>query len=193
MKNQQLTEGKLGQNQKIIIPTVRYHPTIQIHAAGDGPAVQANRRPTSNLSPKTGNKKVVQQNQDTDIIPGSPQPRPAVRKKLNQVNPKLAPTAVRAPDLPTPLSPHSRQAASGAKVMTPGPEVHFDIDKVEALTRGQRINPEWFAWRKNRITASVVHNIAHSRFANGKSKTPPTSYLAAVTGKQNPPLTWTQS
>lgn len=183
MKKQQPAQSKLGQNKKTVIPTVRYHPTIQIHAAGDGPAVQASSRPTSKLSPQTGNKKVVQQNHDTDNInPGSPQPCPTGRKKLNQADPKQGPGAVRAPDPPAPLGPHSSQAASRPEVMRAGPEVHMDIDKVEALTRGQRNNPKWFAWRKNRITASVAHSIAHSRFANGKSKTPPNSYLAAVTG-----------
>lgn len=60
------------------------------------------------------------------------------------------------------------------------------VEEVEVLTRGQRTNPKWFTWRKNRITASVAHSIAHCRFVNGKSKTPPTSYLAAVTGKAMP-------
>ncbi|XP_029964542.1 uncharacterized protein LOC115400671 [Salarias fasciatus] len=54
--------------------------------------------------------------------------------------------------------------------------------QVEVLTRGQRTNPKWFAWRQNRITASVAHRIAHSRFAKGTSQTPPSSYLAAITG-----------
>lgn len=194
MKKQQATQGKLGQNQKTIIPTVRYHPTIQIHAAGDGPAVQSNSRPTSKLSPQPGKKKVVQQNQDNDnIIPGSPQPRSTGRKKQTQAGPKLTSRAVRATGPPAPLGTHSSQAASGTGVMTAGPEVHMDLVEVESLTRGQRNNPEWFAWRKNRITASVAHGIARSRFANGKGNNPPKSYLAAITGKQHPPPTWTQS
>lgn len=57
------------------------------------------------------------------------------------------------------------------------------VEEVEVLTRGQSTNQDWFMWRKNRITASVAHRIAHCRFVNGKSKTPPTSYLAAVTGE----------
>uniref|UniRef100_A0A3B5A834 YqaJ viral recombinase domain-containing protein n=1 Tax=Stegastes partitus TaxID=144197 RepID=A0A3B5A834_9TELE len=57
------------------------------------------------------------------------------------------------------------------------------VEQVEVLTRGQRINPDWFAWRKYRITASVAHRIAHCRFVNGGSKTPPPSYLAAITGE----------
>lgn len=184
MKKQQATQSKLGQNQKTIIPTVRYHPTIQIHAAGDGPAVQASSRPTSKLSAQTETKKVVQQDQDTDnIIPGSPQPRPTGRKKQNQADPKLAPGGVRAPDPQAPLGPHSHQAASEPEVMTAGPEIHIDTVNVESLTRGQRNNSKWFAWRKNRITASVAHDIAHSRFANGKDNTPSKSCLAAITGK----------
>ncbi|KAL3056824.1 hypothetical protein OYC64_007324 [Pagothenia borchgrevinki] len=58
-----------------------------------------------------------------------------------------------------------------------------EVEEVEVLTRGQSTNPAWFAWRKNRITASIAHSIAHCGFVNGKSQTPPTSYLAAVTGE----------
>lgn len=65
-----------------------------------------------------------------------------------------------------------------------GAKVDQDLVKdVEVLTRGQRDNPDWFAWRKNRITASAAHRIAHCRFVHGKSTTPPTSYLAAITGE----------
>lgn len=185
----------MGRNKNTIIPKVRYHPTIQIHAAGDGPAVQASSRPTAKPSPQTGNRKVVQQNQDTDKIipgpPGPPGPRLTGGKKQKRADPKVSPRAVRAPDPdPTPPGPDSGQKPSGPEVVPAGPEVQtdgFTIDEVEVLTRGQRTNPEWFAWRKNRITASVVHSIAHSRFANGQSKTPPTSYLAAVTGRPHPP------
>ncbi|KAM9853335.1 uncharacterized protein ACBR49_004163 isoform 2-T3 [Aulostomus maculatus] len=69
----------------------------------------------------------------------------------------------------------------------PGLEVQMDqrlVEKVEVLTRGQRDNPAWFAWRKYRITASMAHNIAQCRFVNGESKTPPSSYLAAITGER---------
>lgn len=61
-------------------------------------------------------------------------------------------------------------------------ETHV-VEKVEVKTRGQATNPEWFDWRKNRITASVAHRIAHCRFLSGTSKTPPTSYLTAITGE----------
>ncbi|XP_059931851.1 uncharacterized protein LOC132474935 isoform X2 [Gadus macrocephalus] len=57
------------------------------------------------------------------------------------------------------------------------------VEEVEVLTRGQRDNPAWFEWRKHRITASNVHRIAHSRFVNGTSSTPPGSYVANITGQ----------
>lgn len=197
MKKQQQSQNKMGRNKNTIIPTVRYHPSIQIHAAGDGPAVQTSSGPTAKPSPQTGNRKVVQQNQDTDkIIPGSPGLRLARGNKQKRADPNVAPRAVRAPDPSTPPGPDSGQKARGPEVVPEGPEVQMDRstrDEVEVLTRGQRTNPEWFTWRKNRITASVAHSIAHSRFTNGKSKTPPTSYLAAVTGRPHPLHAWKQS
>lgn len=58
------------------------------------------------------------------------------------------------------------------------------VEKVEVLTRGQSTNPEWFTARKNRITASVAHNIAHCRYVQDKSTAPPVSYLKAITGNR---------
>ncbi|XP_070987706.1 uncharacterized protein [Oncorhynchus clarkii lewisi] len=60
-----------------------------------------------------------------------------------------------------------------------------EVEAVELQTRGQRENPSWFSWRQNRITASVAHRLAHSRFVTGQSTTPPASYLAAITGRGN--------
>ncbi|XP_072318241.1 uncharacterized protein [Eucyclogobius newberryi] len=57
------------------------------------------------------------------------------------------------------------------------------VDQVEVQTRGQRTNPNWFRFRQNRITASVAHSIARSGFVNGKSTTPPASYVKAVLGE----------
>ncbi|OCT78455.1 hypothetical protein XELAEV_18029552mg [Xenopus laevis] len=54
-----------------------------------------------------------------------------------------------------------------------------DIDQVEKETRGQRDNLEW---RKYRITASIAHQISHSKFANHKTDEIPQSYLKAVVG-----------
>ncbi|KAJ3590685.1 hypothetical protein NHX12_008634 [Muraenolepis orangiensis] len=69
------------------------------------------------------------------------------------------------------------------------------VEEIEVLTRGQRENPAWFDYRKNRITASNVHNIAHCRFVARKSSTPPASYLADITGHkgervQTRAMTW---
>ncbi|KAM4772532.1 uncharacterized protein WCC33_004236 [Rhinophrynus dorsalis] len=57
-----------------------------------------------------------------------------------------------------------------------------DIGRIEQKTRGQRENQEWYKWRQNRITASVAHQISHSKFANEKSDEVPQSYLKAVLG-----------
>lgn len=57
------------------------------------------------------------------------------------------------------------------------------VEQVEVRTRGQRTNPDWFRFRKNRITASVAHSVAHSGFANGRTSTPPASYLRAIIGE----------
>ena len=54
---------------------------------------------------------------------------------------------------------------------------------MEVQTQGQRTNPDWFRFRKNRITASIAHSIANSGFANGRSSTVPKSYLKSVLGK----------
>lgn len=57
------------------------------------------------------------------------------------------------------------------------------MEQVEVQTRGQRTNPDWFRFRKNRITASVAHSIANSGFASGKTTTVPESYLRTVLGE----------
>ncbi|XP_072264470.1 uncharacterized protein [Pyxicephalus adspersus] len=57
-----------------------------------------------------------------------------------------------------------------------------DIQSIESHTRGQRNNPDWHKWRQNRITASMAHQISHSRFANQKTTDIPQSYLKAILG-----------
>ncbi|XP_053895944.1 uncharacterized protein LOC128843269 [Malaclemys terrapin pileata] len=69
-----------------------------------------------------------------------------------------------------------------------------DVVKVERETRGQRDNPKWYEWRKNRITASVAPRIANSKFVNGRSSEVPQSYLKAVVSSgskmQTPAMSW---
>lgn len=199
MKKWNQSQTETGRNQKTIIPKVRYHPSIQIHIPGDGPQVQPRVSPSAKPGPQTGtNRKTVQQNQDTDevILGSAVRPRPVGGKKQKQTTPKPVPRAARDPHPAPTSSLDSDTTPNGPEQIPLGSEDQLDrriVKEVEVLTRGQRTNPKWFTWRKNRITASVAHSIAHCRFVNGKSKTPPASYLAAVTGRPRPPHTWTQS
>lgn len=159
-----------GRTQKTVIPKVRYHPSIQTHMPGDG------ARTKTRAGPQTGtHRSKVQENQDNRVPDtrkkqGAPKP---VQGGATDPDPRHTPARVRPEQVPLSLGVKSDKRT---------------VEEVEVLTRGQRTNPDWFAWRKNRITASVAHSIAHCRFVNGRSKTPPTSYLAAVTGRPRPPV-----
>ncbi|CAB1348895.1 unnamed protein product [Coregonus sp. 'balchen'] len=71
--------------------------------------------------------------------------------------------------------PRTNQVGGSSMVSPPRPEAlplglgqkmeGGVVEAVELQTRGQRENPSWFSWRKNRITASVAHRLAHSRFS----------------------------
>ncbi|XP_067392668.1 uncharacterized protein [Emydura macquarii macquarii] len=93
-------------------------------------------------------------------------------------------------------SSHSRTKATGQGKANQFPSLlkSEDVVKVERETRGQRDNPEWYEWRKNRITASVAPRIANSKFVNGKSSEVPQSYLKAVVSSgsrvQTPAMSW---
>ncbi|XP_013884212.1 uncharacterized protein LOC106532638 [Austrofundulus limnaeus] len=157
----QNSSPQTGATQKPIIPQVRYHWSIQSSGGG------ASAKPSSH-KPRTGTARPRQNRTKSDTVQENNRAGSAVRPEPDK-------------------DPNS--AGDGAP---PRPEqvplvvsAHLDrclVEQVEVLTRGQRTNPDWFTWRKNRITASVAHRIAHCRFVNGKSKTPPPSYLAAVTG-----------
>lgn len=187
MPNQNTTQVMTtGPTPKTIIPKVRYHPTIQTQTAGGRAQATTRAGRTANHCPQIGtNRGTARENQDAGrLIQGSPVgPRPEGTKKKKQ-KPVLR---VEPGHLPTP------EGAPGGPGPSPrGLGVQLDgntVADVEVLTRGQQANPEWFTWRKNRITASVAHSIARCRFSNGKSKTPPKSYLAAVTGRSRPSQT----
>lgn len=168
--------------QKTVIPTVRYHPSIQ--TPGDKPRTspaQKTRAAAVRCSqtgiPQTGSPQT--RSPQVDLGPGVRLPpaggqrqsaQKAIRKLVQRDAADLDPEG-------GPLRPEQ---------VPLGLEVQLDrgvVEEVEFLTRGQSSNQDWFAWRKNRITASVAHRIAHCRFSNGKSPTPPTSYLTAITGE----------
>ncbi|KAJ7995700.1 hypothetical protein DPEC_G00247320 [Dallia pectoralis] len=102
--------------------------------------------------------------------------RPVKVKECSMVSPQR-PTQAKERSAVSPTYPVALTLGLGQKM-----DKHF-VELVELKTRGQRENPKWFEWRQNRITASAAHRIAHSRFVTGKSQTPPTSYLEAITGR----------
>ncbi|TDH15500.1 hypothetical protein EPR50_G00032170 [Perca flavescens] len=162
----QLSGADQNQNHKPVIPKVRYHPSIQTpptprprETQRPGPA--AVHPPQTGTRPKTG----------PSVGPTKTGPGPA---RVNPARPDGDADA--GPDRAS-LSPDQVPLGLGLQVD------RQVVEQVEVLTRGQSSNQDWFTWRKNRITASVAHRIAHCRFVNGKSKAPPPSYLAAVTGE----------
>ncbi|XP_076591291.1 uncharacterized protein LOC143323359 [Chaetodon auriga] len=194
-----------GRTQNTIIPHVRYHPTIQTPAPGDGARAKARTsqtqktRPASVRPPPTGSdSKTAEENQDTHESPRvdpAVRPRPDGRQKQKRSTqkpierPHQGPVQRAAPDpdpvqTPDQLSNRAPLKPEQVPVGLGGQLDRCTVEDVEVRTRGQRTNQDWFIWRKNRITASMAHCIARCRFVHGKSKAPPTSYLAAVTGEQ---------
>lgn len=164
--NHQRASPQTGATQKPVLPQVRYHPSIQ--AAGGGASARPSGHKTrTGPCPRTRTKPdATQENQDNNGVVSAVRPEPT--KDLSSSGDGAPP---RPEAVPLVVSAHLDRCL---------------VEQVEVLTRGQRINPDWFVWRKNRITASVAHRIAHCRFVNGKSKAPPTSYLTAVTGRPRP-------
>ncbi|KAJ8280514.1 hypothetical protein GJAV_G00055770 [Gymnothorax javanicus] len=91
------------------------------------------------------------------------------------------------PDLCPQSPPQSTEPPPKPEEVPLGMDVKIEpkmVGAVEQQTRGQSHNPAWYAWRKNRITASIAHQISRSHFANGRGKSPPISYLKAITGEK---------
>lgn len=155
------------------IPQVRYHPSIRTRAAVDGLGGGA----WSGCSPQT------EPEQEEAVAPAPPV-RPCLGRR-NHRPLKLAEGAAAALG-------QTSSTAPPRKPLRPEPVLlgqQLDeglVKEVEVLTRGQRTNAEWFAWRKNRITASLAPSIVRCRFVNGKSGAPPPSYLAAIRGRPHP-------
>lgn len=201
MQKQNSNKTETGPTQKILIPEVRYHPTIQTQTPG-APA-KTNKTRTSHRSavrcpPFTGNQggdNTAKIDPLSDVKPGSDgaqKQKPSPQKPAKKSNKNLNHRGVEHPDsAPQKLDQLSRNDHSRPEDIPLGLGVQLGsnvVEEVEVLTRGQRTNQDWFSWRKNRITASVAHRIAHCGFVNGKSRTPPSSYLAAVTGTPPPQL-----
>ncbi|CAN9511258.1 unnamed protein product [Ophioblennius macclurei] len=145
-----------------VIPKVRYHPSIQV-SQGRTRISQVNKVRTQTRMTTVHKKQAEVTDQRTGLQQVERQEPKDMKVKKIEIQP-------------------TQQTTKNGQVI---PEVPLDksvVKQVEILTRGQRTNPHWFAWRNYRITASVAHRIAHSRFAKGTSHTPPSSYLAAITG-----------
>lgn len=192
-----------SRTQKTVIPKVRYHPTIQTPGDGTQAKTRSSQTQRTNAAavrpPQAGtDDKAVQENQSdhenhqVGPVPARPLPHGGGKQRQRCQKPVKKPNLKqdqRAPNDPDP--PQTPDQLSDTAPLRPdlvplplGDQLdRCDVEEVEELTRGQRTNPDWFTWRKNRITASMAHNITHCRFVNGRSKTPPTSYLAAVTGE----------
>ncbi|KAK2846461.1 hypothetical protein Q5P01_009460 [Channa striata] len=197
MQNQKisdpLTRPPVLPTQKILVPKVRYHPSIKTPASGTQAENSISQNQRTRRGPVTPPKTVKQGGDKTSQVepvrPGShggQKQKHSSQKTANNTYQKLDQRAAADPDPPHKPSELSLKGPLQPEQVPPGLGVHLDrsvVEKVEALTRGQNTNHEWFIWRKNRITASVAHRIAHCRFVNGKSKTPPSSYLAAITGE----------
>ncbi|RVE65312.1 hypothetical protein OJAV_G00134840 [Oryzias javanicus] len=200
MRNQSARQTPPPQN--LVLPQVRYHPSIQV-PAGKTWTRAATARPLQTRT-DTGDVKGKR-------VTGRPDPDGRTRPagETTPTAPALShePDPADGPSAKTSLrvrtSQTSRAGSTTGPSVRPDPDgepeaapprpqhlpldskVHLDqdlVDQVEVQTRGQRLNEHWFAWRKNRITASVAHAIAHCRFVNDRSQTPPQSYLDAVTG-----------
>lgn len=168
----------------ILIPQVRYHPSIQTKT----PAARATSTTSSTSNRQKGRPgagRPAGQADPVSIV------RPVLEGEQKQKTPASKPSQKEEQTGPADSDPDQKLVRLSQKNL-PRPEdvplglgVQLDrgvVREVEVLTRGQRTNQHWFSWRKGRITASVAHCIAHCRFVNGKSGTPPRSYLAAVTG-----------
>ncbi|KAJ8368101.1 hypothetical protein SKAU_G00081290 [Synaphobranchus kaupii] len=109
--------------------------------------------------------------------------RPASSVGAKGVTPRAAHAPEKIParrERPVPSSPKPEEVPLGVAVKME----RNTVEAVERQTRGQSQNPKWFSWRQNRITASIAHQVSHSRFANGHSNAPPVSYLTAITGQK---------
>ena len=178
----------------IILPVVKYHPSITTHTShqGRGPSPAQKTFPAR----KREQKQVQRPDQKPDQRPDQKldqKPANFVLEDISDVlerpvlnygsEGKIGRNPVGGRNGQNSLKTLSSGPSPGKSILEGGELTVSFVEKVEVLTRGQRENPAWFDWRKNRITASNVHQIAHSGFVNGTSSTLPASYLANITGR----------
>ncbi|XP_028320221.1 uncharacterized protein LOC114474256 isoform X2 [Gouania willdenowi] len=170
--------------KKLVLPQVRYHPSIQNQSTTTRTTTGTTTRTTTGTTARTRtNSGKSTGTRNTSRAQPNQNIRPDRRTDDDPEETGSAPS----PDPVQDLGPKGVEALpSPGLVLFRSSLDPRDVEQVEVLTRGQRTNPAWFSWRKNRITASIAHQITHSRFANGTSKTPPLSYLSAITGEAKP-------
>ncbi|KAL0973099.1 hypothetical protein UPYG_G00198970 [Umbra pygmaea] len=163
------TDARYAKN----IPTARYHPDIT-----ENTPEPPKHRYSPDKTRQGRGKAMVPPSRPTQVKEGSvvPPSRPT-QVKEGSVVPPSRPTQVKENSVVSLPRPEALPLGLGQKMEK------VVVEAVELQTRGQRENPSWFAWRQNRITASVAHRLAHSHFVAGKSQTPPASYLDAITGR----------
>ncbi|KAF0031020.1 hypothetical protein F2P81_017751 [Scophthalmus maximus] len=158
-KDESSTRGTVsGRTQKPVLPQVRYHPTIQASTPADGarPKTTKTTETRTSQTQRTGPGHVDNTNRVNLVPAARPHPGGGPDPKLDQ---KPDQRAASDPD-PDRARPRPEQVPLGLGVQV----ARSVVEQVEVLTRGQRTNEDWFSWRKNRITASVAHRIAHCRF-----------------------------
>uniref|UniRef100_A0A8D0CWJ7 YqaJ viral recombinase domain-containing protein n=1 Tax=Sander lucioperca TaxID=283035 RepID=A0A8D0CWJ7_SANLU len=157
--------------------------TVRPPQTGPGPAaVRPSQTGTTVRPPQTGPGPAAVRPPQTGTTVRPPQTGTTVRPP--QTGPGPAQVNPPRPDGDADAGPDRASLSPEQVPLGLGLQVDRQVvEQVEVLTRGQSSNQDWFTWRKNRITASVAHRIAHCRFVNGKSKAPPASYVAAVTGE----------
>lgn len=200
-----------------LVPQVRYHPTIKTKGAGDGLGGDARSRrspvpakpcpahsgpehqqvpqrqaagpgPAARLHSRTHSPVKLVEGAAADPHPDlDPDPHP-------DLDPAPDPDPAPAPGQTAGPAPQRKPAKIQPVPVVLGEQLDEGLVKdVEVLTRGQRTNKHWFAWRRNRITASLAPSIAQCRFVNDKSSTLPSSYLAAIKGRPRPLHIWAQT
>ncbi|XP_029027751.1 uncharacterized protein LOC114868388 [Betta splendens] len=175
--------------QKLLIPQVTYHPSITTKTYAGGAKATKNSASNKQKGRAGSGRPTRPAGPGPAVKPGPEgerQQKPSSQTRANKPNRKQEQTRTRDPDPAQKCVQLSQKNPPRPEDIPLGMRVQLDrcvVKEVEVLTRGQRTNQDWFSWRKGRITASVAHRIAHCKFVNGKSRTPPQSYLAAVTGE----------